>query len=93
MCGGFVPRLKKRTGEAELRQYLLATAVEFRELYAERLREAAEAFDEPVNQLTRGEAFRLYGWELPDGHPARLIYGINAALVLTEDDVLMPTES
>lgn len=90
MCGGCVPRPKKRSGEAELRQYLLAEAVEFREMYADRLPEAAEAFDGPVSRLTRGEACSLYGWQLPDDHPARQIYGIDASLLLTEDDLLMP---
>jgi hypothetical protein len=89
MCGGFVPRLK-RTGDAELRQYLLAWTVELRDMYGDKLSEASVVYSNRINALTRGEAYRLHAWELPDNHPVRLTYGINADLVLTEDDVLVP---
>jgi hypothetical protein len=34
-----------------------------------------------VSQLSRGEAFRLHYWQLPDDHPAWLMRGMNAHLV------------
>ena len=43
--------------------------------------------------MSRGEAFLLHGWQLPDGHPAWLVRGMNAHLVLTEPDVLIPTRN
>jgi hypothetical protein len=69
---------------------LLAAQVDLREMYGDSLPEACEVFTQQIGRLTRGEAYRLHGWELPDDHPAQLIYGINADLVLTEDDELVP---
>lgn len=85
-----MPRFEDDGPEVGLRQWLLEWEVEFRELYGEVSPEAMVELSKGVNQLSRSEAFRLYGWQLPDDHPARLVYGVNANLVLTENDELIP---
>jgi hypothetical protein len=96
MCGGIV-RHKGSGAEPELRQYLLKEAKGFRRQMCSTLAEnpvwssqAWEQLSRSVDALAGGEPYRLHGWELPDDHPARLIYGVNADLVLTADDELIP---
>ena len=84
-----MPRFVDDGPEDGLRQYLLSFEVELREMYGDKLSEACEVFTRQIGRLTRGGAYRLHGWQLPDDHPAKLIYGVHADLMLTEDDELI----
>ncbi|OBB44944.1 hypothetical protein [Mycobacterium sp. 852002-51961_SCH5331710] len=71
-----------------LRRYLLSEAERFREVYGRMDPEFWDELSKSVDQLAAGEPFRLHGWMLPPDHPALADYGLNADLVLTEDDKL-----
>ncbi|WP_373235230.1 hypothetical protein [Mycobacterium marinum] len=82
-------RLKQRQGEAGLREYLLEEAVALRRMYGSEFWDALSA---PVDCLIGGEAYTLRRYQLPDGHPLRLVgcpAGMSDVLVLTEDDRLL----
>lgn len=83
-----MPRLKQRLGEAGLREYLLAAAVEFRDMYVDKALDLEPALSLPVNRLTRGEEHAFRRYELPGDHPARFAGSPGDLVLLTEEDVL-----
>ncbi|WP_333894506.1 hypothetical protein [Mycolicibacterium gadium] len=82
-------RIKARSAEAGLREFLLERAVAFRDKCGRLSDEAYAELSKPVDQLVGNEPFRLYGWMLPPDHPALADYGINADLMLAADDRLV----
>jgi hypothetical protein len=83
--------------EPELRARLLAEAIEFRRSMVGVLldpehdwaKTAWEQLSGPVDALAAGQPHRFHGYELPDGHPAR-VHGVHTDWVLGADDVLRP---
>ncbi|BBZ17086.1 hypothetical protein [Mycolicibacterium gadium] len=81
-------RVKARSAEAGLREYLLERAVAFRDRCGRLSDEAYAELSKPIDQLVGCEPYRLHGWELPEGHPALADYGLGADLLLGSDDQL-----
>lgn len=86
-----MPRLTRRAGEAGLREYLIAEAVDFRDLYVDGSPDFESALSMPVTRLVGGEAYRFCRYELPPQHPARFEGGMSDHLVLTAADTLTPS--
>jgi hypothetical protein len=95
-----VARASGPVGEAALRAYLLAEAVDFRRLMVDTLlghsQESAKVAwaecSKAVDRLAGVAAHCLRRWQLPDGHPWRDVGSIHDDLVLDEHDVLRAAE-
>jgi hypothetical protein len=77
----------------ELRCQLLAEQTRFRDLYGRVGPEAWAELSKAVEQLSRGDEYRLTRYELPFDHPERGEGAIHDRLVLGTDDVLRQESS
>jgi hypothetical protein len=90
----------RRNADTQLRDHLIANAVDFREMYGRKDlgktadgRTAWDILNGPVDALLEGKAFTVHRFELPDWHHESPRYGRgnpNDSFTLGEDDVLRP---